>query len=64
VLDGGYGDGIHIRQALRPPARFDDNHVIIGSWVVGDQAAGIGLREDDTRVTRNTSRFLPHFIRD
>ncbi|MBJ7446160.1 MAG: glutathionylspermidine synthase family protein [Brevundimonas sp.] len=64
VLDGGYGDGIHIRQALCPPARFDDNHVIIGSWVVGDEAAGIGLREDDTRVTRNTSRFLPHFIRD
>jgi glutathionylspermidine synthase len=64
VLDGGYGDGIHIRQALRPPARFDDNHVIIGSWVVGNEAAGIGLREDDTRVTRNTSRFLPHFIRD
>ncbi|WP_296164693.1 glutathionylspermidine synthase family protein [uncultured Brevundimonas sp.] len=64
VLDGGYGDGIHIRQALRPPARFDDNHVIVGSWVVGNEAAGIGLREDETRVTRNTSRFLPHFIRD
>ena len=64
VLDGGYGDGIHIRQALRSPARFDDNHVIIGSWVVGNEAAGIGLREDDTRVTRNTSRFLPHYIRD
>ena len=64
VLDGGYGEGTHIRQALCPPAIFDSNHVIIGSWVIGSEAAGIGLREDDTRVTRNTSRFLPHFIRD
>jgi glutathionylspermidine synthase len=63
VMDGGYGGGAHIRQALCPPAIFDGNHVIIGSWVVGSEAAGIGLREDDTRVTRNTSRFLPHYIR-
>ena len=64
VLDGGYGDGAYVRQALCPPAIFDSNHVIVGSWVVGSEAAGIGLREDDTRVTRNTSRFLPHYIRD
>ena len=64
VTDDGYGQEGHIRQALRPPAIFDGNHVIVGSWVVGKEAAGIGLREDETRVTRNTSRFLPHYIRD
>ncbi|OYW40673.1 MAG: hypothetical protein B7Z42_03435 [Brevundimonas sp. 12-68-7] len=62
--DGGYGGGRHIRQALHTPPRFDGQHVIVGSWVVGDAPAGIALREDPGRITRNTSRFVPHFIRD
>ncbi len=64
VLDGGYGDGAHIRQALHAPPKFDNRYVIIGSWLVGNEPAGIGLREDRGRITKNTSRFLPHFIRD
>jgi glutathionylspermidine synthase len=63
-VDAGYGEGRHIRQALRAPPLFDGQHVIIGSWVVGDEPAGIALREDIGRITRNTSRFVPHFIRD
>lgn len=61
--DAGYGQGSHIRQALHAPPRFDGQHVIVGSWVVGDEPAGIALREDAGRITRNTSRFVPHFIR-
>lgn len=38
--------------------------MIVGSWLVGDEPAGIALREDPGRITRNTSRFVPHFIRD
>jgi glutathionylspermidine synthase len=64
VLDGGYGDGAWIRQALHAPPKFDNRYVIVGSWVVGNEPAGIGLREDRGRITRNTSRFLPHVIRD
>ena len=64
VVDGGYGEGRYIRQALHNPPRFDDNYVIVGSWVVGEEPAGISLREDQGRITRNTSRFVPHFIRD
>ncbi|MFN3930713.1 MAG: glutathionylspermidine synthase family protein [Brevundimonas sp.] len=63
-LDAGYGEGSHIRQALHAPPLFDGQHVIIGSWLVGDEPAGIALREDPGRITRNTSRFVPHFIRD
>lgn len=62
-LDAGYGEGRHIRQALHAPPRFDGQHVIVGSWLVGDEPAGIALREDPGRITRNTSRFVPHFIR-
>jgi glutathionylspermidine synthase len=25
--------------------KFDDSYTLIGSWVIGDQAAGIGVRE-------------------
>lgn len=64
VVDGGYGEGRWIRQALHAPPAFEGNYVIVGSWVVGDQAAGMSLREDAGPVTLNTSRFLPHFIRD
>lgn len=63
VEDGGYGEGRHILQAFHPPPLFDGQHVIVGSWLVGDEPAGISLREDPGRITRNTSRFLPHFIR-
>lgn len=63
MQDGGYGDGRHILQALHAPPRFHGQHAIIGSWIVGNEAAGISVREDPGPVTRNTSRFLPHFIR-
>lgn len=63
-MDGGYGQGGFIRQALHDTPRFDDAHVIVGSWVVGDEPAGMSLREDAGRITRDTSRFVPHFIRD
>lgn len=62
-IDAGYGEGRHIRQALHVPPVFDGRHVIIGSWLVGDGPAGMSLREDTGPITRNTSRFLPHFIR-
>jgi glutathionylspermidine synthase len=62
-LDGGYS-GRAILQAVHQAPQFDGRHVIVGSWVVGDQPAGIGLREDAGRITSNRSRFIPHLIRD
>jgi len=35
---------------------------VIGAWVVGDDAAGIGIREDVTTITTNRSQFVPHFF--
>lgn len=62
VLDQGYGSEGWIRQALCPPPRFDGHYPVIGAWMVGDQPAGIGIREDRSRVTKNFSRFVPHAI--
>lgn len=61
-LDGGYGEEGFIRQAFHPPPDFDGNHPVIGAWIVGDDAAGIGIREDEGIVTRNLARFVPHYI--
>ncbi|MGV3578454.1 glutathionylspermidine synthase family protein [Brevundimonas sp.] len=61
--DQGY-DGRAILQAVHAPPVFDGRHMIIGSWVVGEEPAGMSIREDVGRITRDTSRFVPHFIRD
>jgi len=62
VLDGGYGAEGHIVQALAPPPVFDGHRPVIGAWIVGDTAAGIGVREDDGVVTGPAARFVPHII--
>ena len=64
VLDQGYGGEGRILQALHPLPSFDGNHPVIGAWMVGDEPAGMGIREDTDRVTKNFSRFLPHAIVD
>jgi glutathionylspermidine synthase len=35
---------------------------VIGSWLINGWAAGIGIREDKTPITSNTSRFVPHIL--
>jgi glutathionylspermidine synthase len=34
---------------------------VIGSWTVGGEACGMGIREDGL-ITGNTARFIPHII--
>jgi len=62
AADGEYGAEGYIYQALAPIPRFGDDYATIGAWIIGDEAAGIGLREDTTPITRNTSRFVPHYF--
>jgi glutathionylspermidine synthase len=60
--EGDYGAEGYIWQAYHPLPEFAGNHTVIGSWVVGGEPAGIGLREDDSPITRNSSRFVPHYF--
>jgi glutathionylspermidine synthase len=60
--DGPYRDGPCIRQACHPLTAFDGHYPLIGSWVVGDRACGIGIREDSSLVTQDSARFVPHAI--
>jgi glutathionylspermidine synthase len=61
--EGPYS-GPAIIQAAHPLPSFDGNYPLVGSWVVGDTACGIGIREDDSRITRDSARFVPHAIVD
>ncbi|MBB3452246.1 glutathionylspermidine synthase [Rhizobium sp. BK313] len=63
-VEGPYGEEGHIVQALHLLPRFGNDWTVIGSWIVAGQPAGIGIREDDTPITRDTSRFVPHYILD
>jgi glutathionylspermidine synthase len=59
---GSYGDGAAIYQAVAPLPVFDGWHPVIGSWIIGGHAAGIGVREDRSPITHNLSRFAPHYF--
>lgn len=60
--DGQYGDEGVIFQQFTPLPKFADNYTLIGSWLVNDMPAGISVREDNTLITQDTSRFVPHII--
>jgi glutathionylspermidine synthase len=60
--EGAYGEEGYIYQELHALPKFGDNHTLIGSWLIDDQAAGISIREDDTAITQDMSRYLPHII--
>ena len=64
--EGNYGEEGFIYQELAPPAMFDGLHAVLGSWVIGHEegnaAAGMGIRESDTPIIGNISRFVPHLF--
>jgi glutathionylspermidine synthase len=60
--EGGYGEEGHVVQALSPLPVFDGQHAVIGSWIVGDDAVAMSIREDDGPITRDLARFVPHAI--
>lgn len=62
--DGPYDERRSIHQAFAPLPCFSDRYPVIGAWVIGERAAGIGIREDDSPITRNSSRFVPHYFRN
>jgi glutathionylspermidine synthase len=64
TTEGPYDSGPFVYQRLAPIKPFDGRYPIIGSWIINGWAAGIGIREDDSLVTQNTSRFVPHRMAD
>lgn len=63
ATDGPYGAEGHVYQAWAPLPEIDGHYPVIGGWIIGGEPHGIGIREDTTPITRDTSRFVPHYFR-
>ncbi len=59
---GVYGAEGFVYQQLFELPDYDDNYPVIGSWIIGQEPAGLGIREANNPITDNKSRFVPHLI--
>ena len=60
---GDYGEEGYVFQELFNLLEFDGNYPVIGSWMIDQDSAGIGIRESKTLITDNKSRFVPHLFK-
>lgn len=51
-----------VYQQHHPIPGFEGAHPVLGTWVVGGQPAGLGIRESDGPVTDTHARFVPHYL--
>ena len=61
--EGDYGAEGFIFQEAAALNRRNGMHAVIGSWLIGHEessACGIGIRESESPIITNTSRFVPH----
>jgi glutathionylspermidine synthase len=61
--DGPYGAEGFVYQQWAELPHADGRYAVIGSWIIAGAPHGIGIREDSGPITRDTSRFVPHFFR-
>ncbi|WP_341704933.1 glutathionylspermidine synthase family protein [Ferrovibrio sp.] len=54
-------DAMVWQQAVEMPC-FDGFYPVLGVWMIASRACGLGIREDNSPITRNSSRFVPHLF--
>ena len=59
---GDYGDEGYVYQSLATIPNMDGLYPVIGSWIIGQESAGMGIRESKRIITDNMSQFVPHVI--
>jgi len=59
---GIYGEEGYVYQLFDPLPEFDGMRPALGAWIVGDNAAGLGIRETVGLVTDDGAAFVPHRI--
>lgn len=61
--EGPYGEGGYVYQGRFDTPSFGGFYPVIGSWVIGNEARGIGIRESASLVTDDRAHFVPHLFR-
>jgi glutathionylspermidine synthase len=64
TIQGPYDNCPFVVQQATRLFQSENGHAVIGSWIVGDEPCGIGIREDSSAITMDLSRFVPHVIID
>ncbi|OHU21171.1 glutathionylspermidine synthase [Mycobacteroides franklinii] len=59
---GVYGEEGYVYQLLDPLPQFDEMRPVLGAWIVGDESAGLGIRETAGLITDDGAAFVPHRI--
>ncbi|MCA0374524.1 MAG: glutathionylspermidine synthase family protein [Gemmatimonadetes bacterium] len=64
---GDYGEDGYVYQHLATIPNMggsgaDARYPVLGTWIIGDQASGMGIRESNRLITDNLSQFVPHVI--
>jgi len=57
-----YDSSGYVYQEYAPLPNFQGKHPVVGSWIIGEEPAGIGIREDNTIISGNGSHFVPHYF--
>ena len=68
VQPGGWGiEGYVIQEFCKLPDFTGSDHLhnrpVLGTWMVGDECYGLGIRESDGPITDYYCRFVPNRIR-
>lgn len=60
--DGEYGEEGYVYQELVKLEDYNGKYPILGSWIIGGEPHGMGIRETGSRITNNMANFVPHII--
>jgi glutathionylspermidine synthase len=59
---GEYGAEGFVFQEFMALPEFDGEYPVLGTWVVGEESVGLGIRETTSLITDDSSSFVPHRI--
>ena len=62
ATDGPYAAMPTVAQAFHPLPDFNGWRPVVGAWMIGGEARGIGIREQQSLITGRGARFVPHRI--
>lgn len=61
LFDGAVHQNVVVQEKFNVKKFYRGIEPVIGSWIINNEPAGIGIRED-VGITTNNSRFVPHIF--